>query len=47
MQCLKTKSNHMIYVYKVAGLVGVKPYVSTGLITSIVKLFAVITVSKG
>ena len=37
----------MIYVDKAAALVGVKAYVSPGLITSIVKVFAVVTVCNG
>jgi hypothetical protein len=35
----------VIYVDKVAGLVGVKAYVSPGLITAVVEVFAVIAVS--
>jgi hypothetical protein len=36
----------MIYVDKVAGLVGVKAYVSPGLITAVVKVFAVIAAAN-
>lgn len=46
MQCLKTKTNHMIYVYKVAGLVGVKAYVSAGFVAAVTEVFAVIAFGK-